>query len=74
MEVGSPLGVMDQPRGVANQVDIDVFLYVRTQDGKISEQVGDYHNLPVQYKGIHDVGRQTYPIRVIGDHVSVLPA
>ena len=59
MKVGSPLGVLNQPRGVTNQVDIDILLTVGTQDGQISEHVGDAHVLAVKYEGLHDVGRQT---------------
>ena len=74
VEVGSPLGVMYQPRGVANQFNIYILLTVRTRESKISEQVGDDHSLAVRYEGLHDVGRKIDLICVIGDHVSVLPA
>ena len=72
MEVGSPLGVMYQPRGVANQVDLDVLITIGARASPIQEQVGDDHTLAVQYKVLHDVGRKTDPIRVLGNHVSVL--
>ena len=56
VEVGSPLGVLDHPRGVMNQVDINVLLTVGTQVSQISDQVGDAHVLAIQYEGIHGVG------------------
>ena len=73
MEVGCPLGVLDQPRGVVNQVNLNTLLNIGNRDGKILEQVCDAHALSVRYEEIHDVGEKTYPIRIIGDHVSVLP-
>ena len=47
VEVGYPLGVLDQPFGVTNQVNLNVLLAVGTQEGQILEQVGDYHALAV---------------------------
>ena len=47
VEFGSTLGVLDKPRGVANQVDLDVLLTVGNQDVQILEQVGDDHALTV---------------------------
>ena len=73
MGVGSPLGVLDRPRGVVNQVDIDALLTVGTCAGQIMDQVGDAYALTIRYEGLHDVGRQTYLIHIIGDHVSFLP-
>ena len=70
MEVGSPLGVLDQPRGITNQVDIGVLLTIGTQASQISEQFGDSHALDVRYEVIHDVGRKKDPIHILGDHVS----
>ena len=73
VKVGSPLGVLDNPRCVANQVDIDVLHTVGTQTGQISEQVGYAHALALQNEGIHYVGWQIDIIRILGYHVSVLP-
>ena len=73
MEVGPPLGFLDQPRGVVKQVDIDVLLTVGTQAHKISEQVGDAHILAIRYEVFRDIGCLTYPIRVLVNHVFVLP-
>ena len=49
MEVGSPPGVLDKQRGVANQIHINVLLTVGTRDGQFLEQVGDAHALVVKY-------------------------
>ena len=73
MEVGSKMGVLDQPHGVANQFDINVLLNFGTRAGQISEQVGDDHALMVRYEGLHDIGRKIDPISVLGNHVYVLP-
>ena len=74
VEVVSPLGGMEHSHGVSNQVNLDILLTVGTRDGQILEQVGDAHALAVRYEGLHAVGQKTGLIRVIGDHVSVLPA
>ena len=73
-EVGYPLEVLDQPCGVVNQVDLVVLLTVGTRAGLILGQVGDAHFLTIRYEVLSDVGQQTDPIRILGDHVSVLPA
>ena len=57
VEVGSPLGVLDHPSGVANQVDLDVLISVGTQASQISDQFGDAYALTIRYKGLHDAGR-----------------
>ena len=56
VEFVSPLGVLDHPHGVMNQVDLDFILTVGTRAGKISEQVGDDHALIVWCS---DLGLQT---------------
>ena len=53
VEAGSPLGFLDQPRGVANQVNINDPLTVGTWAGKILEQVVKSHERTVRYKGLH---------------------
>ena len=55
--IGSPLGVLDHPSGVANQVYLDFLLTVGTRASQILEQVCDSHTLAVLYEGIHDVGQ-----------------
>ena len=74
VKVGSPLGVLDHPHSRVNQINIGVLLTIGTWDGQISEQLGNSHALDVQYKRLHDIGRETDPIRLLGDHISVLPA
>ena len=49
VEVGSPPGVLDKQRGVANQIHINVLLTVGTRDGQFLEQFGDAHALVVKY-------------------------
>ena len=69
-----PQSFLDKPRGVANQVDLDIFITIGTWASQISEQVSYDHALAVGYEGPHDVGRQTDPISVLGNHRSVLPS
>ena len=56
---GFPLGVVDNPRVVVNQVDPNFLLTVGTRFGQILEQVGDSHALDILYEGLHEVGRKT---------------
>ena len=49
------------------------FVPVGTWGGKTSEQIRDAHALAVRYEGLYGVGRQTDPIPLLGNHVSVLP-
>ena len=74
VEVVSPLRVLDQPHIVTNQVDLDFLFTVCTQAGQILDQVGDAHELDVRYEGLHEIGWQTDMIRVIGNHISFIPA
>ena len=64
MEIGSPLGVLDQPHRVANQVDLNVLLTIGTWDGQILKQVGDAYTCVVQYEGLCDFEQHTDPIRI----------
>ena len=49
------------------------FVPVGTWGGKTSEQIRDAHAIAVRYEGLYGVGRQTDPIPLLGNHVSVLP-
>ena len=50
VDAGSPLRVLNQPRGATNQIDIIMLLSVGTWAGKILEQVGDANALAVLYE------------------------
>ena len=72
-EVGSPLGVLDYPHDVVRQVDLDVLLTVRNRSGQISKKVDDAHVLNIRYEGLCDIRRKTDLLRILGNHISVLP-